>query len=89
MIDYAGKTALVTGGASGIGRALAEGLAQRGASDLVAARTVEGAAAAAVRTARPGRHLRSWSRLLRRGTWRRRRWWGRKRRCGRQGQWKL
>ena len=26
MIDYAGKTALVTGGASGIGRALAEGI---------------------------------------------------------------
>ena len=43
MIDYAGKTALVTGGGSGIGEALAKGLASRGARVLVADRNLEGA----------------------------------------------
>ena len=43
MIDYAGKTALVTGGGSGIGEALAKGLSARGARVLVADRNLEGA----------------------------------------------
>jgi NAD(P)-dependent dehydrogenase (short-subunit alcohol dehydrogenase family) len=43
MIDYTGKTALVTGGGSGIGEALAKGLASRGARVLVADRNLEGA----------------------------------------------
>jgi NAD(P)-dependent dehydrogenase (short-subunit alcohol dehydrogenase family) len=36
MIDYQGKTALVTGAASGIGRALAAALAARGARVVLA-----------------------------------------------------
>jgi NAD(P)-dependent dehydrogenase (short-subunit alcohol dehydrogenase family) len=43
MIDYAGKTALVTGGASGIGEALSRALAARGARVLVADRDLDGA----------------------------------------------
>ncbi len=47
MMRYEGKTAIVTGGASGIGRAVAHGLAAEGAS-VVLADIDEGAAAAAV-----------------------------------------
>lgn len=44
MIDYSGRAALVTGGASGIGRALAAALAARGAAVVVADLDAEGAA---------------------------------------------
>ena len=43
MIDHEGKTALVTGAASGIGAALAGALATRGARVLCADRNAEGA----------------------------------------------
>jgi short-subunit dehydrogenase len=41
VIDYNGKTAMVTGAASGIGRALAEALAERGARVLLVDRDEE------------------------------------------------
>ncbi len=47
MVDYQGQVALVTGGASGIGAALAAGLAVRGATVIVADRNRDGADAVA------------------------------------------
>jgi NAD(P)-dependent dehydrogenase (short-subunit alcohol dehydrogenase family) len=47
MISYDGQTVLVTGGASGIGAALAAGLAGRGARVVVADRNLAGAEAVA------------------------------------------
>ncbi len=49
MIDYSGQNVLVTGGASGIGAALAAGLAARGARVAVADRNLAGADAVAAR----------------------------------------
>lgn len=45
--DFSGATAVVVGGASGLGRAMAEALAQHGARVCVVARTVEKARGAA------------------------------------------
>lgn len=45
--DFAGATALVIGGASGLGRAMAEGLASHGARVAIAARQLDKARAAA------------------------------------------
>lgn len=49
MIDHAGKNILITGGASGIGEALAEALAARGANIIVADVQAEAAVAVADR----------------------------------------
>ena len=49
MIAYSGRNVLVTGGASGIGAAVAIGLAARGARVAVADRNLEGAEAVAAR----------------------------------------
>jgi NAD(P)-dependent dehydrogenase (short-subunit alcohol dehydrogenase family) len=59
-IDLSGKTALVTGSTSGIGHAIAKGLAAAGADVVVNGRTqskVE-AAAAAIAKAMPGTKVR-------------------------------
>jgi len=45
--DFSGATALVLGGASGLGRAMAEGLAQHGASVCIVSRSEEKARASA------------------------------------------
>lgn len=45
IIDLSGKTAVVTGGASGIGQAVAHGLAQAGASVAILDRNMAGATA--------------------------------------------
>ena len=41
LFDLSGKTAVVTGGGSGLGRQMAEGLAECGANVVLCARTVE------------------------------------------------
>ena len=59
-IDLTGKTALVTGSTSGIGHAIAKGLAAAGAEVVVNGRTqakVDGAVAA-ITKAVPGRRVR-------------------------------
>jgi gluconate 5-dehydrogenase len=47
LFDLSGKTAIVTGGGSGIGRQMAEGLAEAGANLVLCARRVERCEAAA------------------------------------------
>ncbi len=54
MIDYKGKVALVTGGASGIGAALATALSTRGADVVIADIQQDLAAEVAAGLARPG-----------------------------------
>ena len=41
LFDLTGKIAVVTGGGSGLGRQMAEGLAECGANVVLCARTVE------------------------------------------------
>lgn len=53
-LEFAGRTALLTGAASGIGAALAEGLADRGASLILVDVNRAGLDAVAKRVARPG-----------------------------------
>ena len=59
--EFAGATALVTGAASGIGRATAMLLAQRGANLLLLDRNLPGAEATAREAARSGREAEALS----------------------------
>jgi gluconate 5-dehydrogenase len=54
LLDLSGKTAIVTGGGSGIGRQMAEGLAEAGANLVLCARKVERCEAAAEELAQFG-----------------------------------
>jgi NAD(P)-dependent dehydrogenase (short-subunit alcohol dehydrogenase family) len=60
MTRFEGKVAIVTGGASGIGRALCEALGQRGALDSVADLDIEGAEQVAGGIRRTGGEARAW-----------------------------
>jgi gluconate 5-dehydrogenase len=57
--DLSGKTAIVTGGAGGIGRILAQGLAECGADILVADRQFEGFERVADRVRETGRRIQT------------------------------
>ena len=54
MFDLSGKTAMVTGGGKGIGRKMAEGLAEAGANVVVCSRKVENCRKAAEEIAQLG-----------------------------------
>src|SRR5207237_5855087 len=54
LFDLSGKTAIVTGGGSGIGRQMAQGLAELGANVVLCARKVERCEQAATELAELG-----------------------------------
>ena len=54
MFDISGKVAIVTGGYSGIGRGIAEGLAEAGADIVICARNFEKCQEAVAEIARLG-----------------------------------
>jgi NAD(P)-dependent dehydrogenase (short-subunit alcohol dehydrogenase family) len=68
LFDLTGKTAVVTGGARGIGRAITQGLAEAGADVIVCSRNLENCEEVAAEVAEStGR--RTWARRLHVGHW--------------------